>query len=447
MDNRLKSNSKSKGNASPRRIAVNQLIKLERESHTFNSDAALPIRAERDHRLVKEYVQGIMRQRRWLDFIIDHFYSGDLGKIETKLLWILRLGVYDLLMLRTPSHAAINEAVELAKREVRAGAGRLVNGILRSIDRSRDALPVPEDQPEVERLGITHSHPDWLVQRWMDRYRDDVDQLLKWNNKRPVYSLRINTSKVTLDHFKSVLTKEGIEWEEGRYLDDFVRVQQLQPVLRGGYVQDGLCAVQDESAGLVVRLLDPKPGEFVVDACAAPGGKTLYCATLMDGTGELFALDVQDDRLDRLRRVQAKYNAEWVSLAALDVRTAQMKTHVDRLLLDVPCTGLGVLSKRADLRWKRTPEDLATITRIQANLLASASKWVKPGGYLVYSTCTIAPEENEHQIESFLDKNPNWHIDPAPFKKDLVTPQGYLSTTPHVHHLDGAFAAKLQKLS
>lgn len=440
----MKAKSKSGEIKSPRQIAVYQLIQLDKESLAFNSDASLPIRAERDHRLVKEFVQGIMRQRRWLDFIIDNFYNGDLRKIETKLLWILRLGAYELLQLRTPSHAAINEAVELAKKEVRAGAGRLVNGILRSIDRNRDALPSPKAEPVVERLGITYSHPDWLVQRWMDRYGDDIENLLEWNNKRPVYSLRINESKVTLDHFKNTLTKEGIEWEAGQYLDEFIRVRQLQPILRGGYVKEGLCAVQDESAGLVVRLLDPQPGEFVVDACAAPGGKTLYCSTLMDGTGELLALDVQDERLDKLRMVKAAYNAEWISLAALDVRSAQIKTQVDRLLLDVPCTGLGVLAKRADLRWKRKPEDLETITKIQAGLLTAASKWVKPGGYLVYSTCTIAPEENEQQIYSFLDQNPDWEIDPAPFKKDLVTKEGFLSTTPHTHQLDGAFAAKLQ---
>ena len=385
-----------------------------------------------------------MRQRRWLDFLIGQFYNGDLRKIETKLLWILRLGTYELLQLRTPSHAAINEAVELAKKEVRSGAGRLVNGILRSIDRNRDALPTPTEKPDVERLGITYSHPDWLVQRWIERYGEGVEELLAWNNKRPVYSVRINVSKVTLEHFKNTLTKEGIEWEAGKYLDDFIRVRQLQPILRGGYVKQGLCAVQDESAGLVVRLLDPQPGEFVVDACAAPGGKTLYCSTLMDGTGELLALDVQEERLDKLRLVQADHNADWISLAALDVRTAQIKTQVDRLLLDVPCTGLGVLAKRADLRWKRTPEDLQTISKIQSDLLASAAKWIKPGGYLVYSTCTIAPEENEQQIYAFLEQNPDWQIDPAPFKKDLVTPEGFLSTTPHIHHLDGAFAAKLQ---
>lgn len=441
----MKSKEKIKEEPSPRLIAVNQLLQLDRASRSFYSDETLPIRAQRDHRLVKEYIQGIMRQRRWLDFVLDHYYSGDLKKIETKLLWILRLGVYDLLMLRTPAHAAINEAVELAKKEVRAGAGKLANGILRTVDRNRYSLPDPSGLDEIERMGVTYSHPDWLVKRWIDRYGDDVQKLLEWNNSRPVYSVRINTSKITIDHFKNTLDKDGIEWEDGLYLKDFVRVPQLQPLLRGGYLTKGLCAVQDESAGLVVHLLDPQPGEFVVDACAAPGGKTLYCASLMDNTGELLALDVQEERLNKLRRVQQAYNADWVSLAPLDVRTAQIKTKVDRLLLDVPCTGLGVLSKRADLRWRRTAEDLKTIVNIQRDLLSAAAHWIKPGGYLVYSTCTIAPEENEEQIEFFLEKNPQYEIEPASFGKGMVAPDGYLTTVPHVHKIDGAFAAKLKR--
>ena len=438
----MKTKQKKNTQGSPRGVAIEQLLRLERNPNSFNSDDTIPIPALRDRRLVKELVQGVMRQKRRLDFIIGHYYSGKYAKIETRLQWVLRVGTYDLLMLRTPAHAAINEAVEIAKNEVRSGAGKLVNGILRTIDRNRESLPQPDEN---HRLGIEYSHPDWLVDRWRKRFGNELEKLLTWNNTRPTYSVRINTSKVTIDHFKNTLTKDGIEWEEGAYLDDFVRMTQLQPLLKGGYLNKGLCAIQDESAGLVVRLLDPQPGEFVVDACAAPGGKTLYCATLMDGSGELLALDVQEDRLDKLRRVQAAHHAEWVSLASLDVRTAELKTGVDRLLLDVPCTGLGVLSKRADLRWKRTPKDITTIAKIQADLLDAASTWVKPGGYLVYSTCTITPEENEDQVLAFLDRHPDWEVEPAPFQNELLSPEGFLVTLPHRQQVDGAFAAKLKK--
>ena len=438
-------NKKARYTESARGIAIEQLMRLDARTHNFETDTVLPIRAERDHRLIREYVQGIMRQKRWLDFIIEYHYRGSFETMELHLQWILRLGVYDLLLMRTPAHAAINEAVELAKTRIRDGAGKLANGILRTIDRKRNELPQPDNLPLVKRLGIQYSHPDWLVKRWLNRFGEEVEQLLAWNNERPVYALRINTSKISPGEFKKKLTEEKVDWEDGAFLDDFVRVHQLQPVVRGGFLQNGLCAVQDESAGLVVRLLDPKPGEFVVDACAAPGGKTLYCAALMEGEGELLALDVQSDRLDKLRNVQNAYEADWVSLAAFDIRTAKIKDPVDKLLLDVPCTGLGVLAKRADLRWKRTEEDLDSIKAIQAGLLESASEWVKPGGVMVYSTCTIAPEENEEQIDSFLQSRTDFELEPADLPGSVVSAEGFLYTLPHKHKVDGAFAARLRR--
>ena len=263
-----------------REIAIEQLLKLDAAHAHFNTDDTLPVQAEREHRMVKEYVQGIMRWKRWLDFVIDHYYRGKLSSMEPVLKWILRLGVYDLLLVSTPSHAAIHEAVELAKKRVRPGAGKLANGILRSIDRNRDALPEPDAIPLARYMSIMYSHPEWMVNRWLDRYgADNTEELLKWNNKRPVYSVRINTARITCDAFRQRLDHDQIEWTDGHFLEDFVRLPRLQPLVRGGYLKEGLCAVQDESAGLVVRLLDPLPGAYVVDACAAPGGKTLYAAT------------------------------------------------------------------------------------------------------------------------------------------------------------------------
>ena len=428
-----------------RSIAVDQLLQVDSIRHQFDSDDSIPIKAERDHRLVKEYVQGVLRWKRKLDFLLEHFYKGPFDQMEPRLKWILRLGVYDLLFMRTPDHAAIHETVELAKSRVRVGAGKLTNGILRSIHRSISDLPEPPNDNHVHRLGIDHSHPDWLVERWVDRFGEQAVDLLEWNNKRPVYSVRINTLKIEPDAFKEKLDSEDIQWVNSHYLEDFIRVPRLQPLIRGNYLADGLCAVQDESAGMVVRLFDPQPGEHVVDACAAPGGKTLYCASRMHGEGSILALDVQENRLDRLRKVLKVYNAEWITLASFDVRSAEIKEQVDRVLLDVPCTGLGVLSKRADLRWNRDLADLHTIVELQKELLNAVASWVKVGGYLIYSTCTIEPEENENQVNAFLQSHPEFEVERAMLPTEVVSQEGFLVTLPHIHHMDGAFAAKLRR--
>ena len=434
--------------APARDIALQQLQKLESTPSTpdFDADDSWRIESSRDHRLVTEYVAGITRWRRWLDFIVASFYKGDFERMEPALVHILRLGTYDLLKLRTPSHAAINEAVNLAKRRVRPGAGGLVNGILRSIDRSRDSLPEPSGDA-VTQAGIQYSHPDWLVHRWIHRYGEEANGLMAWNNERPVYSIRVNTLKTTREDFIRKMDDAGIEWEPGRYLGDFFRVPKLQPIVRGGFLKDGWCAVQDESAGLIVRLLDPQPGDSVLDLCAAPGGKTLYAAARMEGGGSLLANDAQAGRLDRLNRVKSSYKADWVETKVWDAKTLDKSVIANKTLLDAPCSGLGVLSKRADLRWKRKPEDIPNVARIQKELLDAAARYVEPGGVLVYSTCTIEPEENEEQLDRFLEAHPEFQIDDAHqwLPDEVVTDRGYLSTFPPDHRMDGVFGAKMAK--
>ena len=436
---------------SARSIAVQQLVRLEEERSRpgFDDDDMMKIDSAQEHRQVKEYVAGITRWKRRLDFILSAYYRGDFEELEPVIVQILRLGAYDLLYLSTPPHAAINEAVELAKAGVRPGAGGLVNGILRSVDRNRDQLPAPRKKIRAQALGVAHSHPNWLVYRWLKRFPNDIEALLEWNNTRPQYAIRINTGKQDVDAFVAMLKEAGVEWEKGSFLEDFIRVPKLQPLVRQGWLRDGLCAVQDESSGLIVRLLDPQPGETIVDACAAPGGKTMYIASLMQGKGKLLAIDVQGERLNMLDQVKARYGADWVESKATDLRTTAVKVTSDRVLLDAPCSGLGVLAKRADLRWKRSLEDIKKITELQVSLLDAAAKLVKPGGLLVYSTCTIAPEENEVQVKAFLERQPDFSLESAAglLPDAVVSRRGFLATIPHRHRMDGVFGARLRRKS
>ncbi len=439
---------------SARALAVRHLNRIE-VGGAYAALAGGEDRAEetdpRERRQATDYVAGVTRWRRRFDFLLRHFYRGDFDKMEPTLRQILRLGLYDLLILETPPHAALHEAVELARRLVRPGAAGLVNGILRSVLRRQDRLPAPATGDPAEDLALRHSHPTWMVRRWLARFGpDETEALLAWNNARPVYGLRAATLKASVAAFRARLDALGVAWEPSLYLDDFVRVRRLQPVLRAGLLDEGCCAVQDESAGLVVRLLDPQPGETLLDACAAPGGKALYAAARMQNRGRLLAFDVHEGRLALLRQAAADQGVAILQAEAADLRDLARRAdgpRADRVLVDAPCSGLGVLARRADLRWNRAAEALAERAALQDELLDAAACLVRPGGLLVYATCTIEPEENEHRVTAFLERHPDFTRDPAHslVPEVVVTPEGYLATLPHRHHVDGAFGARLHK--
>ena len=435
-----------------RAAAVRELGRIEQEGAfiglTGDEDLVLDAREERQAR---EYVAGVTRWRRWLDFLLAQFYRGDFNTMEPVLRQILRVGLYDVLFLSTPAHAALNEAVEAAKRQVRPGAGRLVNGVLRSVLRRQDDLPQPATGNAARDLAICHSHPTWMVRRWLARFgTDETQALLRWNNTRPVYGVRANTLQTSVEAFRNKLTGEDIAWEPSPYLSDFTRLPQLQGVIRSASLPKGTWAVQDESAGLVVRLLDPQPGETLLDVCAAPGGKTLYAAQRMQDQGSILASDVHAGRLELVRHAAKQAGATIIETQEADVRdlaAGEPSRQGDRVLLDAPCSGLGVLAKRADLRWNRTSEEIGELVHLQDELLDAAARLVRPGGLLVYSTCTIEPEENAQRVEAFLERQADFALERADdFVPDaMVTPEGYYATLPHRHHVDGAFGARLRK--
>ena len=418
--------STSADTVSPSRYLA--LEQLERVSHdeAFVERLAVDDADERARRQARELVAGVTRQRRWLDFVLAKAYNDDYEAMESRLRQILRLGLYEMLFQSTPTRALVHQYVELAKQTLRPGAGNLVNALLRTIDRDREHIPTPDTGSEAKNLAVRHSHPTWMVRRWLKRFgAEATPELLEWNNRRPMYSVRINPLRTGDDAVTTWLDDHDVVYTRSPHLDDHLRLRRLQPLVQGDLLDDGHVAVQDESAGLIVRLLDPQPGDTVLDGCAAPGGKTMAMAGRMEGNGTIYAVDAKEERVGLIE--------EAAELQAVAGR--EDPPRADRVLLDVPCSGLGVLSKRADLRWKRAPEDLDELAALQDDLLDAAARLVQPGGLLVYSTCTIEPEENEERIEAFLVRHDDFALESA---------EGYFASLPHQHRIDGAFGARLR---
>lgn len=414
---------------------------------------------DRDLRLVTEVVGGTIRWRRYLDYVLLSLCHDESSfrNIEPLLLQILRVGCYEILKLEMPPYAVVDENVNLAKYALRPGAGNMVNGILRKLVslKDNDSLPLPkldgDDRMQARALATIHSHPVWMVRRWTKHLGQEATvKLMMWNNTDPSFSLRANSGKgFSRDDLRMKLNFLKVPHEPSLRLDDFVRIKSgMQIVIQNGLLKEGLCSVQDESAGLAVSVLDPQPGDSIVDCCAAPGGKTLFMASRLSDQGRISAIDVNKGRLriiEETAKLQCLDNVITCIHADLRSFAENNDTTFDKVLLDAPCSGLGVLSKRPDLRWNRRLEDMEELKKLQDELLDAACKLVRPDGVLVYSTCSIDPEENEERVAAFLLRHPEFQIDPVQryVPSDFVTEQGFFRSCPVKHSMDGAFGARL----
>jgi 16S rRNA (cytosine967-C5)-methyltransferase len=412
---------------------------------------------ERDRALAAEIVTGTMRWLRSLDFLVEHFARRRVAKIDREVLTILRLSVYQLLHLdRVPAAAVVDDAVDLTRAARKPSATGFVNAVLRTLLRQRSKLPLPprplpgEDRAmQVAYLGITHSHPDWLVSRWLNRHGFDASEAwVRFNNATPALTVRINTLRATVEEAIRVLAGDGVETERVRYAPHGLVVTEGNPLRRP---QDGLAVVQDEASQLVPLIVNAQPGERVFDVCASPGGKTLALAAAMRDQGVVVASDVRARRVDLLRETIGASGAR--SVRVLQVDTAgelPFGPVFDRVLVDAPCSGLGTIRRDPDIRWRREETDLAGLAARQLELLGRAAATVRPGGRLVYATCSSEPEENEHVVEAFLGAHPEFSlVDTRPEVPEPIRPlmdeRGLLRTLPFRDGLEAFFAAALQK--
>ncbi|HMU41833.1 MAG TPA: 16S rRNA (cytosine(967)-C(5))-methyltransferase RsmB [Ignavibacteriaceae bacterium] len=400
-----------------------------------------------DKALLYEITHGVTRWMGRLDWILNGFYKGQFSKAIPNLKNGLRVALYQILFLdRIPDHAAVNEAVEFVKKLQGQKPADFTNAILRNIIRSKTAIRYPD--PEEDLVGYFTaylSHPSWMVKRYIQRFgRNDTEKLLNANNEKPYLTLRINALKATPEEFALLMNSVNLKFSQGIYLPEFFKLQNLTNITGWEYFNKGYFNIQDESAGLACRLLDVREDMRVLDLCAAPGGKTAYLASIMKDKGEIVAVDKYESRLNLVRKNLTRLEVKSVKTIEADALEFTDQPF-DRVLADVPCSGTGTLSKKPDIKWKKNIFDIRANTELQYNILLKAASLVKVGGVVVYSTCSIEPEENFDLVKRFLENNPDFEFESAKdrFPAELVDENGCIQTLPHIHQLDGAFAAKL----
>lgn len=404
-----------------------------------------------DKGLLTELVHGVLRWQNKLDWVLNGFSHGNFAKSDINVKNALRVGLYQILFLeRIPHAAAVNEAVEFIKRIRGDKPAGLVNAVLRNIIRNIDGIRYPDPaQDKVQYLSVMGSHPHWMVKRWHQRFGpDETEKFLYANNERPMLSLRINKLKTEPGAFLRQLDLQSIQYQGSSHLDYFVKVKSFPRIGQNEMFRSGIFTIQDESAALPCILLGPKPGERVLDLCAAPGGKTTHIAELMKNEGEVLAVDKYEIKLSFIKAACERLGLKNVKLLVADSSIMEHEP-VDRVLVDAPCSGLGVLTKKPDLKWKRDVSDVVKLAKLQGELLENAARFVKPGGVLVYSTCTTEPEENQEVVKQFLANHPEFHIEHAGdfVSRAVVNAEGFVETFPHKHGMDGSFAARMIKQS
>ncbi|AFZ47998.1 sun protein [Cyanobacterium stanieri PCC 7202] len=414
-----------------------------------------------DKGLVSELVYGIVRRKRTLDSLVNQLGTKKASRQPLPLRIILHLGLYQLRYLdKIPPSAAVNTSVELAKANGLGKLSGVVNGILRSYIRKsaiEDPLVLPSEL--VPKLGVKYSFPDWIVEIFLKQLNvKETKKLLQWYNESPCLDLRVNTLKTSTEEVKNFLDADGVSCEFVPHLPQALRLSSAGNVRNLKGFADGLFSVQDSSAQLVGHFLAPVRGETVFDACAAPGGKTTHIAELMGDEGTIIACDNISSRLEKitenvqrlgLKSVQVREgdSSEWEFCEEKDKCDHEMAL-CDRILIDAPCSGLGTLHKRPDIRWQQKPEKIKELAKKQLAILSNMAKGVKNNGCLVYATCTLNPMENEEVIEAFLESHPDWHI--VTERNNLtanfsITLKGAIKIFPHRHNMDGFFMIKLAK--
>ncbi len=447
----------------PARIAAYDIL-----SAVSSGNADLPgaialarggLQDDRDRALAAEIATGVQRWRASLDYLIVAFAKKRLDRLDSEVVEILRLSIYQLLHLtRVPAAAVVDDAVDLTRRAGKKSAAGFVNAILRTVSRRRRDLPLPARPTDptdrgavLDYLSVTLSHPRWLAERWLDRLGFETSQTwMTFNNAAAPLTLRANRLVTTPAALARTLDDENVRVRPGAYAPDALVVEEGYP-LRGEGLANGWFVVQDEASQLVAMAAGAAPGLRVLDACASPGGKTTAMAAAMEGRGLIVASDRRDRRIQLLRNTVRATRAPRVDIVQANLLTPlPFGAIFDLVVVDAPCSGLGTLRRDPDIRWRRSEHDLPSLAAAELTMLKHAAAAVAPGGRLLYATCSGEPEENEGVADAFVADTPDFtplnlrEVIPA-MPTAVIDRRGHLRTEPHTHRLEAFFAAMFRR--
>ena len=441
-----------------RELALKTIYKVDKEKGYSNIVLNDNIRQNKqrlgltniDIGFISELVYGTVSNKITLDAIIEMHSKIKLKKISDWILNILRMGIYQIIFLdKVPKSAAVNESVALAKKYGHARSSGFVNAILRKVD-VKDLEDLKKINDDLERLSKVYSMPNWIIEELLNEQSlEEVEGILIASSIKPEIAIRVNLLKTNKEELKKLLEKRGIEVKDG-LISEFLIVNKMKNIEELEEFKKGYFTIQDEAAGLIAKILNPNTSDFVLDACSAPGGKTTFLAEIMGDKGKIIATDLHEHRVNLVSNTCVRLGINNIKTDVMDcsIFNPNYSGKFDKILLDVPCLGLGVLKRKPDIKWQKSKEDILKISKLQLEILNNVSKYLKIGGTLVYSTCSILKSENDCIIESFLQNNQNFVEEKIEIKEDeyfrKYCEKGRLSVKQN-EFSDGFFAVKLKR--
>lgn len=437
-----------------RKMAYNVLFDIEKNKNYSNmainkhfKDCNLD---KRDRGFATEIIYGVVENKIYLDYIIDKLSKIKTNKLNLKVKILLRMGIYQILFLDSVSdYAGVNETVNLAKKIDNRSSG-FINAVLRNVIRQKETIGEVNIEDPVDYLSTKYSYDRWIIRNWISNFgKDFTEDLLEANNEKPSIYLRVNTLKINRDELIQLLEKQEVKCEKVSFIDEAIKVNNLKNIENNELYKKGFFTIQDISSMLVGKVLNPKENSQVIDICSAPGGKTTHIATLMNNTGKVVSRDIYDHKINLIKNSVNRLGLKNVTVELFDALNLDKESveKFDYVLADVPCSGLGIIRRKPEIKYKEKDE-FKDLPKLQREILQNASKYVKVGGTLVYSTCTVQDNENIEVVESFLQSNKRFEFEKIEnINVDLENEdKGYIKIYPNVHGMDGFFIAKLKRV-
>ena len=442
-----------------REFAVYALIDiLEQQSYNnltlkkfFNDNKDIK---SQDRAFITELVNGTLRNIIFIDYIINSFSNTKTNKMKPLILNILRISVYQIkFMEKVPVSAICNEAVSFTKKKKFNGLSGFVNAVLRNIARNIDSIILPDEQKEpVKFLAIKYSYEQWVIEKFIQQLGyEKTKQICEANILSPKVSICVNTNKTTKDELKSILIKEGMNVEDGKISNNSLYITKTKNIAESNAFKKGLFHIMDESSMIAIEALAPKENDIIIDVCSAPGGKSFYCSYIMKNTGQIFSRDIHKHKIELMQDGVKRLNIKNIKLELKDATQFYKEDEqiADKVIIDAPCSGFGIVRKKPDIKYTKTENDIKELVSIQREILKSSCKYVKKGGILLYSTCTLFKEENIENVK-WICENYGFELCKIEFNSSLKIEgmeKGYITILPNMFNTDGFFIAKLKRIN